>query len=339
MNFLGASHLICDYQKFATSVYYDHPSDKGWYGAIPQKSSIDGHEYEYYQARPLIYRIYKFVIGAILTFPICLLTGCVSLAGRVINLMKIKTEEISKTPQFPYSPTGQAAIDFAREKLKKHAPKIPELSGDYFAPWYKSSWKRQPVNEEITLLAVLYDDIYKGAFFNALQQHGEDAWSHAEVIKAADDCMKISYAIGVLTLEDLKPFDEKWVNSGFFVKRKPAGLAGSLVRQDSYQYRTFFTCTNIYHWARGGLYHKEQEEFIFIDKESDPEASKEHADRFYQSGTIQNSWNALYNDYCDRIRLYVDETTLFDKDSRHVKWTKKDTGAETFFHTPDAQPT
>lgn len=337
MKLSNFNQYFSEYQKFATSVYYDHPSDKGWYGATLQKSLINP-EHEYYQARPLSYRVYKCVIGMILTFPICLATGCVSLAGRVVNLIGIKPVQISKTPKFPYSPIGQAAVDFAREKLKKHKPKLPELSGDYSAPWYKHPWKRKPLNEEITLLAVLYDDIYKGFFLNALEQHLENAWSHPEVIKAADDCMKISYAIGVLTLDDLEPFDQKWVHSGFFVKRKSAGLAGSLVRQDSYQYRAFFTCTNTYHWIRGGLYHKEMEEFVCLDPETDPAAAKKHANPFYQPETIQYTWNALYNDYCDRIRLYVDEKTLLEKDPRHVNWTKKDTGMETFYHTPDTQP-
>lgn len=337
MNSSGFNHFISEYQKFATSVYYDHSTDLGWYGATLEKSTLEGKEY--YQPRSLGYRIYKFVVGIILTFPICLITGGVSLAGRVVNLTRFKPVEISKKPKFPYPPIGQAAVDFAREKLKKHAIKSPEFSGEYSAPWYKDAWKRQPINEEITLLTVLYDNIYKGVFFNALEQHGKDAWVHENVIKATDDCMKISYAIGVLTLDDLEPFDEKWINSGFFVKRKPAGLAGSLVRQDSYQYRTFFTCTNIYHWARGGLYHQEEKKFVFPDLESDSVAMKKHVDSFYQAGTIQSSWKTLYNDFCDRVRLYVDEKTLLEKDARHVNWTKKDTGVDTFFHTPDTQPT
>lgn len=60
---------------------------------------------------------------------------------------------------------------------------------------------------------------------------------------------------------------------------------------------------------------------------------------FYKSGTIQNQWNKLYNDYCDRIRSYVSESSLRSADTRFVNWTRKDLDENSFIRTPDTLPT
>lgn len=67
--------------------------------------------------------------------------------------------------------------------------------------------------------------------------------------------------------------------------------------------------------------------------------SPAHSRLFYEQGTIQNSWNTLYNEYCDRVRMYVTDEELEAADNRHVKWTKKDTGVETFCPIPSTKPT
>lgn len=230
----------------------------------------------------------------------------------------------------PYSEIGTQAIEFARQKLSEH----PEIKPQVFsAGWGGPSKTNQPINQEIALMTTLYWDVYFAAFEQEVKKHA-DPWSQPKVIQAADDLIKIGYAISCLTLEDLPGFTQALESKG--TKRT---YAEALTIQDSYQYRTYYYCTNAYHWIRGGIAWSKSK---WSDKEGlfqPRETPKTHADNFYQQGTIQSGWRALYNDYCDRVRLYVKEADLQEADNRHFTWTKKDEGGKTFSHTPDTQPT
>lgn len=232
----------------------------------------------------------------------------------------------------PYSNLGQEALEFARKKLQEH----PELAPyKFFAGWYDPDTTNQPINSEIALLTTLYWDVAFNSFENLMKQNKDNPWSNQEVIQAADECMKIAYAISNLTLDDLKPFTEALSSEG-----DNRTYAKALTQQDSYQYRTFYYCTNAYHWFRGEIGWKtnpwdKNEEGLFGPQS----ISGAHASAFYQKGTIQNSWNELYNNYCERVRLYVNEKELQSADNRHFTWTKKDTGIKSFSPVPDTQPT
>lgn len=229
----------------------------------------------------------------------------------------------------PYSNLGQEAIEFARKKLQEYPGLTPaKFSGG----WYGSDKTNQPINPEIALLTTLYWNVAFKNFENVMKENKENPWSNQEVIQAADECMKIAYAISNLTLDDLKSFTEALSSKGD--KRT---YAKALTEQDSYQYRTFYYCTNAYHWLRGEIAWSKnlRNEWLLQSKF----ISNAHASAFYQKGTIQNSWNDLYNNYCDRVRLYVNEKELQSADNRHVTWTKKDTGMNSFKSVPDTQPT
>jgi hypothetical protein len=231
----------------------------------------------------------------------------------------------------PYSILGQKALGFARKKLKEH----PELAPRKFSSGYNSDETNQPINQEIALLTTLYWDVAFKNFKNLMKQNKENPWSNQEVIQAADECMKIAYAISNLTLDDLKLFTETLSSKG-----DNRTYAKALTRQDSYQYRTFYHCTNAYHWLRGEIAwrtnsHNKDQGGLFHPRS----ISETHASAFYQKGTIQNSWHELYNNYCDRVRLYVNEEELQRADNRHFMWTKKDTGVKSFSSAPDTQPT
>jgi hypothetical protein len=235
-----------------------------------------------------------------------------------------------------YPQIGQEAIDFARQKLSEH----PEIKPAVFsAGWHGADKTNQPVNQEIALLTNLYWDVYFEAFTQAVKKHKDNPWSQQEVIQAADDLIKIGYAISCLTLEDLPEFIHSLEQKG--TKRT---YAEALATQDSYQYRTYYSCTKAYHWIRGGVtWDKvpwgEDEEDIVQPRET----PKAHADLFYKKGTIQNGWRLLYNDHCDRIRSYVKEADLQRADNRHFKWTQKDEdtmfSGRTFRNVPDTLPT
>jgi len=136
-------------------------------------------------------------------------------------------------------------------------------------------------------------------------------------------------------LEDLKPFTEQLKKD----KGEERTYAKALARQDSYQYRTFYYCTNAYHWIRGGIVWDGKQLEFPLEGPFGPmlPIPDTFAQLFYQEGTMQHSWNQLYNDYCNQVRSYVKEGDL--EDSRHVNWTVKDTAIKTFDRTPDSLPT
>lgn len=234
----------------------------------------------------------------------------------------------------PYSTMGLEALEFTRKKLEEY----PDLTAEQFsAGCNEIEGTNQPVNPVIALLATLYWDIALKNLSNLMKQNIEDPWSNQEVINAADACMKIGFTISNLTLDDLESFTEVLLEKG-----ENRTYAKALTELDSYQYRTFYYCTSAYHMLRGEIkwsinpYDKLDEGDLYFPQR---DITVPHATSFYQKGTIQNTWNTLYNDYCDRIRLYVNENELRQSDSRHVSWTKKDTGITTFCRTPDTQPT
>ncbi len=211
----------------------------------------------------------------------------------------------------------QEAMAFARSELKLHPDAKPEdIRG------------LSPVNPEISLLISLYWDKYREKFSEAIKANPIDTWNQKAVLDAADRLMKIAYAISVLTLEDLPRF---------IVQKSFCTYARALTRQDSYQYRTFFYVTQVYHYLRSALNSQQSGDDVkYVYPEQIP---TEHAQQFYKPGTIQNTWNLLYNDYCNRVRMYVSESNLRLADTRHVSWTRKDTGEASFRPIPDTLPT
>lgn len=189
------------------------------------------------------------------------------------------------------------------------------------------------MNKEILYLtSLLWKVCFKnlGDAFKKAFQNQQDPWSQQEVIDAADAYMKVAYAISSLTLDDLPAFTAKVFPGTTF--------AEALTRQDSYQYRTFYDCTNAYHNIRGGLKWGETENFLV--KTGIAKAIPEnYSQPFYENGTIQHSWNVLYNEFCTRVRKYVPEEDLRIADQRHVHWTPLDTAADTFHQYRDTQPT
>lgn len=229
----------------------------------------------------------------------------------------------------PLPPVGQVALKFARKKLEEN----PDISGVKFRGAFGIK-VHQPTNDEIAKLSSLHSKVLKN-FIKEIEINKENTWENPEVLKAANDVMKITYAIGILTLQDLKPFTEDLSAQG---EDRPYSVA--LTKQDSYQYRLFFKCPLDYHACRAGyrwtVNSATGEEGIFPPETSIPES---HATPFYTKGTMQNDWNTLYNDYCDRVRMYVKEENLETADQRFKYWTKKDTGIKTFRSTRGTIPT
>lgn len=251
------------------------------------------------------------------------------------NLRKIAINSILQDKGIhPYSNLGQEALEFAKKKLEEHPKIIPTK---FSAGFYGPEKTKQPINPAIAFLTTLYWEVAFKNFKDLMKENQNDPWNNQEVINAADACMKIAYAISNLTLDDLQLFTDRLSSKG-----ENRTYAKALTQQDSYQYRTFYYCTEAYHWLRGEIacsvvdpWNKNEGNLFY------PRApiSAAHSNLFYQAGTIQNSWNCLYNEYCDRVRCHVSEEDLQLADTRHFRWTKKDTGVEAFFRVPDTLPT
>lgn len=235
----------------------------------------------------------------------------------------------------PYPETGTTAIAFARAELQRQTSTQPHKF--YAAQAEEKTY--QPINPEIAQLQALYNMRYEIIETNLLNSTEQlDPWEDQRFLQQVDEAMSIAYAISCLTLEDLANFQQALKQQG--VDRT---LAKCLTEQDSYQYRTFYECTWLYHLARAQF----RPFFNEVMKERQLDLyghiSSKWAELFYKPALLQGKWRELYNDFCDRVRMYVKEEELEKADSRHVKWSKKDERKAgrgyTFVGCPSTLPT
>lgn len=254
----------------------------------------------------------------------------------IINQLSILKNSLMGTTSIQPTKIYTETLAYARSLLKEN----PNLAPVEFKC-------HPPINKEISLLFTLYWDL-KEEFGEAIKSHDKDPWANKNVLEAADRLMKIAYAISILTLEDLGPFTRYiYLKEGFY-----CSYAKALTRHDSYQYRTFYYCTTVYHVIRGqveSITKRKWKSMGGVDIDNDykgrilfyltDDIPKGYSKSFYEEGTLQNQWNQLYNDYCDRVRYYVNESDLSAQDNRHVLWTKKDLNEKCFEREPTTQPT
>ncbi|MBI2743526.1 MAG: hypothetical protein HYX48_06385 [Chlamydiales bacterium] len=239
----------------------------------------------------------------------------------------------------------QEALTFARTELSKY----PTLKPVVFASFW--GHLRQPVNAEISQLWTLFYEVHLPAFKAELAKHSpETAWSQEGVLRAADACIKTTYAIGHLTLQDLPAFIEKLYvdetaknerrpeDQRYTVERRSRGNA--LSEQDSYQYRTLYRLLFAYRWARGAIGLNERGELAYGQLQQIPQ---QHVGLFFQPGTTQHGWRLLYNSYCMEIAeaLRVGTTNEVENlyDRRHINWSSPDTNVKSFsLHLTRRQP-
>lgn len=226
---------------------------------------------------------------------------------------------------------SQQALEFADKKLEE----FPDIVPTRFKTLTGGAKTYQPTNQKIAkLLTILWDHVFED-FEKALKNNRENSWENPQVLDAADAYMKISYAISVLTLEDLKPFTEKLSTDEGITRT----YAEALTEQDSFMYRTSYTCTKAYHSIRKGVTWGVNP-FTHAEGLRPPKSIPDsHAKPFYKEKTLPNSWNILYSDYCLLLRKAVPEKELAKADDRILRWTIKDTGVKTFEAVPCIPPT
>lgn len=254
-----------------------------------------------------------FIRIANLAIPLFALGSVVAAAYYSFSGKKLDTQ---LKPMTEIPSVGQAAIAFAQNLLRTN----PDVKPSQFSTAADNT--HQPVDPNIAKLTKLFHN--ESTRFRAIAKTLEktldedNRFNNSDFLTAADNVIKLAYAIGVLTLQDLDASVEK-LKTANITRTK----ADALAIQDSYQYRTYYFLTTAYHRFRS-------------NDSSNPAPA--HAALFYQPGTKQHEWNQLYNDFCDRVRMYVTEADLQRADNRHYKWTIKDTGVRTFDHEPTTVP-
>lgn len=228
-----------------------------------------------------------------------------------------------------YPDKCQEALNFAHSLLEQY----PNLKTVFDHKRSLTGKTYQPVNTDIARLFAIHHRILVPELEGQLKDHSalnSDPWKNSDVIAAADKCMKVAYAISVLTLTDLEPFIKMLAHDNII--RTPAE---ALKTQEDALFRTFFTCNDIYRWTRGGIVwlrtkkvvctlggpQEKIRESLSFNEEPVP---RTHFAPFYWSGTKQNEWNTLFNDFCSRSRLYFDEEEMMRLDERFIKNIKMD---------------
>ncbi len=189
-----------------------------------------------------------------------------------------------------------------------------------------------PINQEIHFIASLYEKSY-GDLKESIKEHGNnDPWSNPAIIEKADECMKIGYTLATLTLDDLEEF--KKVESDFGVETTYA----ELLTQKFYPVLTVYSCAQIYGAARrlckwDSFYKGHEKVFkpsISTNNQGD------YVKLFFKPGTVQNRWNTLYNELCDRMLKFVSQEELKEKSEfSSVRCTRKDIAGEMFVRFAD----
>lgn len=246
-----------------------------------------------------------------------------------LDLKEIALKVYSDTVRAPpkkgvvqsYTRMEARALLFSRNKLKEHPEfKKRDLIDNYFLENdgdLKSLRKHynigMPENPEISALAGLYRH-YEKQFKGWFKEGKPDPWESPEFISLVDEYVKIGFAISILTLEDLEAINKRY-------PIEEQSIFRTLVRQDGGT--SFFTIgcgINAYRFVRDK---KEWLGKFFRGRN----LSEKEADGFYTQGTIQYSWNRLYNAFCDRIRMYVSEEDIHEdprQDDRIFLSSKQD---------------
>jgi hypothetical protein len=235
---------------------------------------------------------------------------------------------LEKVNQNSYSACGQQAIAFAKQRLQDNARflnpsflyKFTGVCGeDVFQP---TNPVLGPLNDLRFEALVLFESCSK-------QDESLYFWNNSQVITLVNECLKISYALCSLALDDLPEYIQSVALQGLVWSP-----AKAIAKQKSYLLRIFPLVSDLYHHARGSaawLPHVDFPNINFLQFPREP-ITKEHEDLFYQEGTIQSQWRELYNDFCDRVRLYIPKEDLKVICKKgDVRWLQKDEGPATFF--------
>lgn len=228
------------------------------------------------------------------------------------------TPEVGKVQ--PYTFVEWEALNFADKKLEEH-PEFKEkgfidniFAGDKNINMYADHYsKGLPANPKISALAGLYKWYQKEVYSQFSQ--AKDPWNNPKFLKIYNEYINISFAISLLTLEDLDSLNSR-------MPENERSIFRTLVRQDAYAFFAIGFGIRSYNHAKGEAIWKSPTHQSYPDDDK-----RRYIELYYKNNTIQNRWNKLYNAFCNRIRMYVSEANIAEdpiKDSRIFISTKLD---------------
>ena len=207
---------------------------------------------------------------------------------------------LTKTPlqKNSYPKIGQEAFAFAREKLRENPTLAPT---SFFSEETILKKTFQSVNQEIALLVTLYREVYLQNFESICVQYANHPLEEPKVIQAAGELIKIAYTINCLALENLE--DSK--ASSALLEMMSTQSNSEQTGKETASYLN--TAIKIFPFAFHRVLNLEVDKF---KKELHPQNHTPKSVLMLPLKIIQPTSIELYNDYCERIRLYMTEDEI-----------------------------
>ncbi|WP_375793451.1 hypothetical protein [Chlamydia sp. 12-01] len=211
----------------------------------------------------------------------------------------------SKLP--PLNAQGNAALEYATRRFNEEKDRInPALWGGF----------RPPVNTDISYLLVLKSNKYQEVL-NLLHMNEERNFKFPDRKYASDEILtstiteylQLSFAISIYSLRDLENYRKKYPSVTSNLE--------ALSRQVSAYYRTFYAMSAGYSMIR------------HLERYCDPAPLQEEIDyriaRFYEAGTVESEWRALFNCFCEQAHWYLgDEQRVRKVEERLFRHSRAD---------------
>ncbi|MBP7073805.1 MAG: hypothetical protein KBA81_00265 [Rhabdochlamydiaceae bacterium] len=286
--------------------------------------------------QPLAHRVTLFVSAALLVSGLVWKgwSAC-RLSTKGTEDPKTKETDFLNKPSLPmrvYPQEGLKAIEFAKQKL------LAVQSTDQHFNKFLADKNKPSYDWAVYMILNLNDEFYTKLESFILDKN-IDCWTEEALIQHVDEYMKIVYAIGCLALEGIPDAVELNKHSPDFKTLTEMEKRALIVKdQGLLFFRCFTLCSYIYHHARRpALLEKDNLGHVLL-KYCPP--SDHYVSQFYQEGTPQFQWRLLYNDYCNRTRMYVNLDVLKKQyEWRLPNWVQPDIDAETFMPFPGTLPT
>ncbi len=278
--------------------------------------------------QPLAHKVTLFASAA-------LIVGGLVWKGWSSYCLSTKAVDPLNKPSLPmkeYPPEGLEAIEFAKQKL------LTVQSTDQYFNQFLADENKPPYAWAVYMMTNFYDEFYTKLETFILDKN-IDCWGEEALIQHVDEYMKIVYAIGCLALEGIPDaVITNRDNPDFKTHTEMEKRALIVKDQGLLFFRCFTLCSYIYHHARKSALVEKDDHGQVLLKSCPP--SDHYVSQFYQEGTPQFQWRLLYNDYCDRARMYVNFDVLYKLyEWRLPNWIQPDIDAGTFKPFPDGLPT
>lgn len=231
----------------------------------------------------------------------------------------------------PYSDVANTAITFARSLLQQrdNIPPEPIITG---VPAHLPGL--QPLNDEIARLTVLERTEIYPFFESVIRGNPDDTWNNPYVIDAANEYIKVCFAISALTVDDLPRLVESQRQLG-----EECTTAQLIASRACYVKRTFYAMTKAYHWIRSGIHYNPGTERGFAARLIHPQyPNQEHSEKFYRNESMHFLWNQLYNEFCDRVFRCTTREELERESDLILPWIMNDESMGDFTTNPGPLP-